>query len=100
MVGIEPITLQSGFSPVSSSNQLSAVATASLQPSPQGRRAIWPFAAMLVCASLLGIGLAYGVRTLLPGWTLEGGIASLLPNDVVCSNGNSSKPTETVRGEK
>jgi hypothetical protein len=74
--------------------------TASLQPSPHRRRSAWPFAATIVCASLLGIGLAYGVRTLLPGWTLDGSIASFLPNDVVCSNGNSPKPTETVRGDK
>jgi hypothetical protein len=65
------------------------MATARLQSSPKRRQAAaWPFAATLVCASLLGIGLAYGVRTLLPEWTLEGGIAAFLPDDVVCSNGN------------
>ena len=37
----------------------SAVTAASLQPSPQRRRVAWPFAATMLCASLLGIGLAY-----------------------------------------
>ena len=37
---------------------MSAVTAASLQHSPQRRRVPWPFAATMLCASLLGIGLA------------------------------------------
>jgi hypothetical protein len=55
----------------------------------------------MLCASLLGIGLAYCVRTLsIPVWGLDGGGASLLPGDVVCANENSSKPPETIRKEE
>jgi hypothetical protein len=61
----------------------------------------WPFAATMLCASLLGIGLAYCVRALsIPVWGLDGGSASLLPGDVVCANGNSSKPPETIRRDE
>jgi hypothetical protein len=85
---------------VSSPNQISAVTAASLPPSPQRRRVAWPFAATMLCASLLGIGLAYCVRTLsIPVWGFDGGAASLLPGDVVCASENSSKPPETIRRE-
>jgi hypothetical protein len=73
---------------------------ASLQPSPQRRRVAWPFVATMLCASLLGIGLAYCARTLLPAWGIDGGIASFLPSGVVCSSGNSSKPPETIRRDE
>jgi hypothetical protein len=58
----------------------------------------WPFAATMLCASLLGIGLAYCTRTLLPAWGLDG--MSLLPTDVVCSDGNSSASPRTVRADQ
>ena len=80
---------------MSSPNQISAITPASLQSSPQ-RRAAWPFAATLVCASLLGIGLAYCARTLLPAWELDGGGAFFLSN-IVCSSGNSSTPPQATR---
>ena len=84
---------------MSSLNQISAVTAASPQHSPQRRRVAWPFAATMLCASLLGIGLAYCVRTLsIPVWGFYGG-ASLLPGDVVCASENSSKPPETIRRE-
>jgi hypothetical protein len=85
---------------MSSSNQISAITAAGLQPSPQRRRVAWPFAATMLGASLLGIGLAYCVRTLsIPVWGLDGGGASLLPGDVVCASENSSGPPETIRRE-
>ena len=59
---------------MSSSNQTSAAIAASLPSSPQRKRTAWPFAATLVCASLLGIGLAFCVRTMLPAWALDGGL--------------------------
>ncbi|KRR00773.1 hypothetical protein [Bradyrhizobium valentinum] len=98
MAGLELfIILQPGFSPVSSSNQMSAIAAASLQPSQQRRRVAWPFAATMLSASLLGIGLAFCARALLPAWGIEGASAFFLPNDVVCSNGNSSTSPQTTR---
>ena len=75
---------------------MSAVAVASLQSSPQRKRAAWPFAATMLCASLLGIGLAYCARTMLPAWELDGASAAFLPN-VVCSSGNSSTSPQTTR---
>jgi len=84
---------------VSSPNQMSAISAASLQSSPPRRRAAWPLAATLVCASLLGIGLAYCAHTLLPEWGLDGASAFFLPS-VVCSSGNSStSPQATRTGE-
>jgi hypothetical protein len=73
---------------------------ASLQPSPQRRRVAWPFVATMLCASLLGIGLAYCARTLLPAWGLDGGIASFLPSGVVCSSENPSKSPETASADE
>ena len=85
---------------MSSPNQISAVTVASPQPSPQRRRVTWPFAATMLGASLLGIGLAYCVRTLsIPVWGFDGGGASLLPGDVVCATENSLTPPETIRRE-
>ena len=81
---------------MSSPNQMSAISAASLQSSPQGKRAAWPFAATLMCASLLGIGLAYCTRTLLPEWGLDGASAFFSPN-VVCSSENSSPSPQTTR---
>jgi hypothetical protein len=79
---------------VSSSNQTSAVTVASL-PSPlQRKRAAWPLATTLMCASLLGIGLAFCVRTMLPAWSLDGGL--FLPS-VVCSSGNSPVSPQVAR---
>jgi len=75
---------------------MSAISAAGLQSSPQRKRAGWPFAATLVCASLLGIGLAYCARTLLPEWGLDGGSAFFLPN-VVCSSGDSSPSLQAAR---
>jgi len=83
--GLERIILQRGSWPVSSSNQTSAATAASLPSSPQRKRTAWPFAATLVCASLLGIGLAFCARTMLPAWALDGGL--FLPS-VVCSSGD------------
>jgi hypothetical protein len=77
-----------------------SAAAAGLQPSPQRRRVTWPFAATMLCASLLGIGLAYCARTLLPAWGLDGGIASFLPADAVCSSGNSSTSPQTTRADE
>jgi hypothetical protein len=48
---------------VSSSNQNSATTAVSPPSSPQQKRAPWPFAATLLCASLLGIALALCART-------------------------------------
>jgi len=53
-----------------------------------------PFAATLVCASLLGIGLAFCARTMLPAWSLDGGL--FLPS-VVCSSGNSPASPQAAR---
>src|SRR5205814_952711 len=65
------------------------------------RRVTWPFAATMLCASLLGIGLAYCARALsIPVWGLDGGGASLLPADVVCSSGNSSTSPQTTRTDE
>ncbi len=81
---------------MSSSNQIAA---ASLQPSPQRRRVAWPFAATMLCASLLGIGLAYCVRTLsIPVWGLDGGDASLWMSEAIeLSDSEWLHRTTTIR---
>jgi hypothetical protein len=61
--------------------------------SPQ-QRAPWPFAATLVCASLLGIVLAFCAHTMLPAWALDG---EFFPLSVVCSSGNSAASPQAVR---
>jgi hypothetical protein len=76
---------------VISSNQTSATTAASL-PSSQQQRA--PFAGTLVCASLLGIALAFCARTMLPAWALDG---EFFPSSVVCSSGNSVGSPEAAR---
>jgi flagellar biosynthesis protein FliR len=60
--------------------------------SPQ-QRAPWPFAATLVCASLLGIVLAFCARTVLPAWALDG---EFFPSSV-CSSGNSAASPQAAR---
>jgi hypothetical protein len=97
MAGLEFIILHSGSGPVFSSKQVSAVAAVRLQASSQGKRAAWPFAATILCAALLGIGLAFCARTLSPAWGLDGGIAAFLQGDVICSSGRSSTPPQTAR---
>jgi hypothetical protein len=67
---------------------------ASLPSSPQRKRTAWPFAATLICASLLGVGLAFCVRTMLPAWSLDGGL--FLPS-VVCSSENSPASPQAAR---
>ena len=51
---------------------------------------------LISAGTLLGIGLAYCARTLLPEWGLDGGSAFFLPN-VVCSSGDSSPSLQTAR---
>jgi hypothetical protein len=67
---------------------------ASLPSSPQQKRTAWPFAATLVCSSLLGIGLAFCARTMLPAWALDEG---LFLTNVICSSGNSSTSPQATR---
>lgn len=67
-------------------NQTSATTVADLS-SPQQKQTSWPFAATLVCASLLGIiALAFCARTMLPAWALDG---EYLSPSVICSSANS-----------
>jgi hypothetical protein len=47
-----------------------------------------------MCASLLGIGLAFCVRTMMPAWALDGG---LFLTGVVCSSGNSPASPQAAR---
>jgi flagellar biosynthesis protein FliR len=79
---------------VISSNQTSAISAADLPPPSQQKRASWPFAATLVCASLLGIALAFCVRTALPAFALDGEFFS---SSVVCSNANSTASQQAAR---
>jgi hypothetical protein len=53
----------------------------------------WPFAATLVCASLLGVGLAFCVRTMLPAFAFDG---ELFPSSV-CSDENSPASPQDAR---
>jgi hypothetical protein len=75
---------------------MSATGAASVPSSPQEKRTAWPFAAMIVSAALLGIGLAVCVRTMLPVWTLDGSGASFFTN-IVCSSRNSSASPQAAR---
>jgi hypothetical protein len=70
---------------------MSTTTADSLSSLPQRKRTAWPFAAMLMCASLLGIGLAFCARTMVPAWALDGSSASLLTS-VICSSSNSANP--------
>jgi hypothetical protein len=78
---------------VTSSNQTSATSAADLPSSSQQKRKPWPFAATLACASLLGIALAFGARTMLPAWALDG---EFFPSSI-CSSGNSSASLQAAR---
>jgi hypothetical protein len=75
---------------------MSATSAAGVPSSPQEKRTALPFAAMIVCASLLGVGLAVCVRTMLPAWALDGSSAFFLSN-VVCSSSNSSPSPQAAR---
>jgi len=79
---------------VSSSNQNSATTAVSPPSSPQQKRAPWPFAATLLCASLLGIALAFCARTVLPAWALDG---EFFLTSVVCLSGNSAASPQAAR---
>jgi hypothetical protein len=79
--------------PVSSGDQTSAATAGGL---PQRKRTAWPFAATLMCASLLGIGLAFCARTMLPAWAIDGSSASLLTS-AICSSGGSAESPQAAR---
>jgi hypothetical protein len=78
------------------SNQTSAATAAGLPSSSQRKRTAWPFAATLMCASLLGVGLAFCARTMLPASGLDGGSAFFLSN-VICSSGSSPDSPQAAR---
>jgi hypothetical protein len=71
------------------------------KPSSQNARMI----AAVLCASLLGLGMAFLACTLLlPAWGLDGS-GALFPGydrltSVVCSSGDSSKPPQTARADE
>lgn len=78
---------------MSSVEQTSAISATGLSSSSHQKRASWPFAATLVCASLLGIALAFGVRTMLPAFALDGDLIA----SVVCSSENSAAAPPVAR---
>jgi len=71
-----------------------ATTAASPPSSSQQKRAPWPFAATLVCASLLGIALAFCARTMLPAWALDG---DFFLTGVVCSSESSPASPQAAR---
>ena len=77
---------------VYSSSQMS-VGDARPRSSPQTRRAALPFATAILCASLLGLGLAYFACALL----IDGSSASFWPTSVICFGGSSSNPPQAAR---
>ena len=51
-----------------------------------------PFATAILCASLLGLGLAYFACALL----IDGSSASFWPTNVICFGGSSSNPPQAA----
>jgi hypothetical protein len=49
---------------------------------------------MLVCASLLGVALAFGARAMLPAWVLDG---EFFASSVVCSSGDAAASPQAAR---
>jgi len=71
-----------------------SVGAARPRPSPQTRRTALPFATAILCASLLGLGLAYFACALL----IDGSSASFWPTSgVICFGGSSSNPPQAAR---
>jgi hypothetical protein len=52
-----------------------------------------PFATAILCASLLGLGLAYFACALL----IDGSSASFWPTSVICLGGSASHPPQAAR---
>jgi hypothetical protein len=74
-------------------NQTSATTAAGLPSSSRQQRAPWPFAATLLCASLLGIALAFCARTMLPAFALDREFLT----SVVCSSEKSAVSPQGAR---